>query len=90
MRVKILDAWCWALPIVSTTIGAEGIRIATGENILIADTPSAFAAAVQQAYADKGLNQQLRQNGRRWVEQHYDWRTIYRDWDNVYAGLLST
>lgn len=90
MRVKILDAWCWALPVVSTTIGAEGIRVGDGENILIADTPSAFSTAVQRAYADSTLNQQLRRKGRSWVEQHYDWRTIYQGWDSVYAGLLAT
>jgi glycosyltransferase involved in cell wall biosynthesis len=89
MRVKILDTWCWALPMVSTTIGAEGITIRDGENILIADTPQAFGAAVQRAYTDAALNQRLRQSGRQWVEQHYDWRTVYRAWDNVYAGLLS-
>jgi len=89
MRVKILDAWCWALPMVSTTIGAEGIHIRDGENILIGDTPQAFGAAVQRAYTDATLNQRLRQNGRQWVEQYYDWHTVYQAWDNVYAGLLS-
>ncbi len=37
MRVKILDAWLWGLPIVSTSIGAEGIELADGEHILIED-----------------------------------------------------
>ncbi|MCS7261517.1 MAG: glycosyltransferase family 4 protein, partial [Anaerolineae bacterium] len=46
MRVKILDAWCWGIPIVSTTIGAEGIAVRPGENILIADDAEAFAAAI--------------------------------------------
>ncbi len=36
MRVKILDAWLWGLPIVSTPIGAEGIELRDGENILLA------------------------------------------------------
>ena len=37
MRVKIVDGWRWGLPIVSTTIGAEGIIYRSGENICIAD-----------------------------------------------------
>lgn len=89
MRVKILDAWCWGLPIVSTTIGAEGIHLGDGENILIADTPQAFDSAVRRAYTDVALNQRLRQSGRHWVEQAYDWRTIYQAWDSVYAGLVT-
>ena len=88
MRVKILDTWCWALPIVSTSIGAEGIDLRDGENILIADTPEAFSAAVLRAANDTALNQQLRTNGRQWVEEKYNWKTIYRAWDEVYAGLL--
>ena len=88
MRVKILDTWSWALPIVSTSIGAEGIDIRDGENILIADSPEAFSNAVLRAVNDAALNQKLRANGRQWVEEKYDWKTIYRAWDEVYAGLL--
>jgi glycosyltransferase involved in cell wall biosynthesis len=88
MRVKILDTWSWGLPIVSTRIGAEGIDICDGENILIADTPDAFSAAVLRAANDTDLNQRLRCNGRRWVEEKYNWKTIYRAWDEVYARLL--
>ena len=87
MRVKILDTWCWGLPIVSTTIGAEGIEVRDCENILIADTAQAFGQAVSNAYADQELNRRLRQNGRRWVEEKYDWRHVYRAWDEVYARL---
>ena len=46
MRVKILDAWSWGLPIASTTIGAEGITIHHEKDILIADTAQTFAQAV--------------------------------------------
>jgi polysaccharide biosynthesis protein PslH len=90
MRVKILDTWCWGLPIVSTSIGAEGIDIRDGENILIADTPDTFSAAVLRVANEADLNQQLRHNGRRWVEEKYDWKTVYRAWDDVYAGMLKT
>jgi polysaccharide biosynthesis protein PslH len=90
MRVKILDTWSWGLPIVSTSIGAEGIAIHDGENILIADTPEAFGTAVLRAANEPDLNQQLRCNGRRWVEEKYDWKTIYRAWDDVYAEMLKS
>jgi polysaccharide biosynthesis protein PslH len=88
MRVKILDTWCWGLPIVSTTIGAEGLEIRDGENILIADEPAALVQAVSRAYQDHDLSQRLRLNGRRWVEDNYDWRQVYTAWDAVYAKAL--
>ena len=84
MRVKILDAWSQGLPIVSTSIGAEGIDILDQENILIADTIETFTQSVQRALGDLTLNQLLRQNGRRWVEQKYDWRKVYTAWDKIY------
>jgi len=89
MRVKILDTWCWGLPIVSTCIGAEGIEVRAGENILLADEAQSFADAVLRLVNDTGFNQRLRQQGRNWVEEKYDWRRIYTAWDEVYSGLNS-
>ena len=88
MRVKILDAWSWGLPIVSTTIGAEGISYQDGDQILLADTPDLFGQAVQRLLADEGLRARLRANGRKWVEDRYDWRQVYGAWDQVYDHLL--
>jgi glycosyltransferase involved in cell wall biosynthesis len=85
MRVKIIDAWRWGLPVVSTTIGAEGIAYQVGENILIADSPEEFIAMIVKVLRDKELSQSLRVNGRLWVETHYDWRSAYPAWDEVYG-----
>lgn len=84
MRVKILDAWCRALPVVSTSIGAEGIRACHGDNVLIADEADAFADAVVRLLQDHALSRRLADNGRATVEATYDWRTAYRAWDQVY------
>jgi glycosyltransferase involved in cell wall biosynthesis len=88
MRVKILDAWLWGLPVVSTSIGAEGIECCDGENILLAPDAEAFAAAVVRLLSDKQLNDRLRAEGRKWVEARYDWRRVYRGVDDTYARLL--
>jgi glycosyltransferase involved in cell wall biosynthesis len=87
MRVKILDAWSWGLPIVSTTIGAEGIET-EAENILIADTAEAFAQAVVHIFKNPTLAQQLSQNGRQTVLDKYDWQVTYSAWDEVYNKLM--
>lgn len=84
MRVKIIDGWTWGLPIVSTTVGAEGIAHCPGRSILLADTPPAFAEAVIQLLQDAGKAQQLALAGREWVLERYNWRTTYRAWDKVY------
>lgn len=84
MRVKILDSWSRGVPIVSTTIGAEGISCQSGKDILIADTAEDFAVAVQKILTDDNLAQRLSHNGRRTLEDCYDWRKIYTAWDVVY------
>ncbi|MCX6032007.1 MAG: glycosyltransferase family 4 protein [Chloroflexi bacterium] len=90
MRVKILDAWLWGQPIVSTPVGAEGIAVRDGENILLAAGAAAFAAAVVRLLTDAALNAALRANGRAWVEANYSWQAVYRQVDAVYARLLSS
>jgi len=85
MRVKIVDAWCWGVPIVSTPLGAEGIAVRHEDNLLLADTPAAFAQAVVRLLTQPELGQRLRENGRRWVDERYNWRRIYGQWDEVYG-----
>lgn len=87
MRVKIVDAWTWAIPVVSTSIGAEGMDLLPGENILLADEPEAFAQAIVRLLRHPEDARQLADAGRRWAEQRYNWRTAYGRWDQVYEGL---
>ncbi|MFN0071040.1 MAG: glycosyltransferase family 4 protein [Chloroflexota bacterium] len=87
MRVKILDAWCWGLPIVTTTIGAEGIAMRDQENGLVADTASDFADAVIRLLRDPTLDQRIVRGGRAAVESQYNWRTTYRAWHDIYDPL---
>lgn len=87
MRVKIVDAWLWGLPVVSTTIGAEGLQVRDGENIMLADEPEAFAAAVVRLLREPGLGEALRLAGRQWVEAHYDYRRVYRGFDEVFGRV---
>jgi glycosyltransferase involved in cell wall biosynthesis len=84
MRVKIVDGWSWGLPIISTTIGAEGIGYGDGHDILIADTADAFAQAAIRLLQNSEEARQLGQNGRLTLETHYDWHTIYKKWDEIY------
>jgi polysaccharide biosynthesis protein PslH len=89
MRVKILDAWLWGLPIVSTPLGAEGIEFEDGENILIADDAPTFAQATVELLTDGSVNDRLRVQGRAWVEGRYAWQQVYKRVDEVYDRLLA-
>lgn len=84
MRVKILDAWARGLPIVTTSLGCEGIEVVPNENLLVADSPASFASAVLQLLNDPPRAQALARSGRAWVESHYAWRSIYTAFDRIY------
>jgi glycosyltransferase involved in cell wall biosynthesis len=84
MRVKILEAWSWALPIVSTTVGAEGLAAVSGENMLLADEAGSFADAVIRVCREPRLASTIAANGRSTAESRYDWATVYQAWDAVY------
>ncbi len=84
MRVKILDAWSWGLPIVSTAIGAEGAQYEDGNNLLIADNADDFAAAVLHLLSDPDFAARVAHAGRQTAETTYEWRKVYQAWDEVY------
>ena len=85
MRVKILNALAQGIPIVSTTLGCEGIAVTSGKDILIADAPSEFAAAVLNLLDDGNLANQIAARGRQTVIKKYDYRTVCRPLDDVYT-----
>jgi glycosyltransferase involved in cell wall biosynthesis len=84
MRVKIIDGWRWGMPVISTTIGAEGIATRPGENILIADTPTALAAQTVAVLQHPAQANALAGAGRHWFEAHYDWQAVYQQWNKIY------
>ena len=85
MRVKILNALAQGIPIVSTTLGCEGIEVTSGANILVADSPDDFACAVLRLLNDAELAALLSANGRLLVEKRYDYRHACQKLDQVYA-----
>lgn len=86
MRVKILNALAQGLPIVTTTIGCEGIAIEDGRDLLIADKPQDFAAATLRLLTDRGMAAKLGLNGRRLIETTYDYQVACRPLDQVYGS----
>jgi glycosyltransferase involved in cell wall biosynthesis len=70
-RFKIIEAGACKIPIVSTTLGAEGIPVVDGEHILIADEPESFAAAIVQLLKDQDLGKRLALNCNKLVNEYY-------------------
>jgi glycosyltransferase involved in cell wall biosynthesis len=84
-RVKILEAWAAATPVVSTSLGAEGLS-AAGEHLIVADDPREFAAAVSRLLDSPADRRRVGTAGRRLYEQRYTWPAA---WDCL-GTLLET
>jgi sugar transferase (PEP-CTERM/EpsH1 system associated) len=86
-RLKILEAMAMGRPVVSTTLGAEGLDVVHGANVLLADTPVDFASAVDSVLASPTLARRLADAGRRLVVERYDWQRCLAALDDVYERL---
>jgi len=75
-RLKIYEAMAMEKPVVSTTIGSEGLPVSHGKEILIADTAADFAAAVVRALNDAAFARQLGAEAARLVRQDFGWRGV--------------
>lgn len=76
-RLKIVEAWAAGLPVVSTTLGAEGLPARHGGNILLADRPAAFADAVSSLLKSAAARDRLGAAGRETYERECTWRTAW-------------
>ena len=77
-RLKIFEAMAAGKAVVSTSIGAEGLPVDHGSNILLADEPEAFAESVVTLLSEPGTAQRLEQNARHLVETQYGWEAVTR------------
>jgi len=87
-RLKILEAMSMRMPVVSTSIGAEGISYTDGRNIAIADAPQAFADKVLELFEDQRKQKSLGDEGRKLVMEQYDWEIVGREMARVYEEII--
>lgn len=75
-RLKILEAFASGLPVVSTTLGAEGLGARDGEELLLADGPADLAAACLRVLDEDPLAERLAAGGRRLAEESFSWTAV--------------
>jgi len=86
-RLKILEAMATGCAVVSTSVGCEGLEVTPGGDILIGDTPEAFAEQVVRCLRDPGLRARLGAQGRALVERRYRWEAIGEELTAFYREL---
>ena len=87
-RLKIFEAMAMGKAVVSTSVGAEGLAVRSGENIVLADTPNDFAQAVISLLRDPGRRQQLGAAARTLVQEHYSWTIVANDFARALQEVI--
>jgi glycosyltransferase involved in cell wall biosynthesis len=86
-RLKVLEALAMGKPIVSTTIGCEGLAVRDGEHLMIADDPPAIASRICEVFENPTLRDALGQAGRRLVETRYSWELAATRLESLYRRI---
>lgn len=86
-RLKILEAMALGRPVVTTSIGCEGLDVKDGQHLFIADMPDLFAAHVLQLLKDKQQWLDMTRQARALAVGHYEWDLIARQHIQLYEEL---
>lgn len=84
---KVLEPMAVGTPVVSTTIGVQGLPLVHGRDVLVADSPDEFANAVVALLGDQQLQKRLSENAQQIVRGLYGWQTIAGTLDEVYRRV---
>lgn len=88
-RVKILTSMALGLPVISTTIGCEGLALEGGRDILMADTSVQFAQQIVYLLQQKEMRLDMARNGRSLVETYYDWHSLLAPLEDILEDFVS-
>jgi len=89
MKGKIGEAMGHGIPVVTTSIGAQGMGIVNREHAMIANSPEAFADAVIELLEKKDLYNTIRNNGINLVKQKYSEKVVGENINNIMMDILN-
>ncbi|MBI3287335.1 MAG: glycosyltransferase, partial [Chloroflexi bacterium] len=88
-RLKVLEAMAMGKPIVSTSLGCEGIDLIPGRELIVADRAEDFSQWVIDLWQDEWRRRELARRARQLVEERYDWRGIAPRLEAAYLEATS-
>jgi len=85
VKGKVNLAMSYGLPVVATSAAVEGMHLAPGEDVLVADDPEQFAIAIEQVYRDESLWHRLAAGGVENIRRHFSRAVARRALDELFA-----
>ena len=89
-RLKIFEAMAMGKAVVSTSLGAEGLPVRDGENVILADEPGSFANAVVRLLQSSELRNNLGRAAREFVEHKYSWASVAAELEAILTSVAWT
>jgi polysaccharide biosynthesis protein PslH len=88
-RMKIYEAMAMGKAVVSTRVGAEGLPVTDGRDIVLADKPEAIAARIVELLGDDGRRRMIGDAGRRLCTDHFSWDVVARRFSEICQDTVS-
>jgi glycosyltransferase involved in cell wall biosynthesis len=89
-RVKLLEAFSMACPVITTPVGATGFPIENGVQALLAETAGQFETALRRLLADPGLRAGMGRNAREMILDRFTWSRIGREFLDVVEEAVAS
>lgn len=83
MKVKTINGLCRGIPIVTTSIGAEGLKVTHAKDIFISETHAGFSEYISLLLTNKNVWENIAQSSRRTAAENYTWDSLYKILDKV-------
>lgn len=87
---KILEAMAMGVPVVTNSLGFEGITASPGHDILVEDRPETFAKRVIELMTNVDLRKTIASNARKRIEQEYRWETNIHTLENILVNTVTS
>lgn len=88
IRVKILEMLAAGQPVLTTSIGIEGIPVYNGQHLLVADNEEEMVAQIMDFFNDKVDKSLLVANGKEFIRQNYTWEIVADKFNNIFQSLI--
>lgn len=89
MQIKVLEAFLTGTPLIATSVALRGLDVYHEQQVLIADTPADFAAAVLRLLGDVDLRAHIGAAGRKYIEENHDLRVTTANLEKIYQRVMS-
>jgi glycosyltransferase involved in cell wall biosynthesis len=89
IRIKILEAMAWGVPVVATTKAIEGLSVKHQEHCMVADDPDQFTAHANLLFSDANLRKKMIESAREFIKENYDKKNLAMDLQLFYQKIIS-